>query len=574
MNWSHPVLSMAIVLLAGIAGGEVFAKLKLPKVTGWIATGIALRSLGLPGLAPADLGRYSPFTEFVLGYIAFTVGAALHLPSLRNSGKRLSLLVLTEATITPAVVVFSLVYIGAVPVGLALVLATIAIAGAPGTTMVVVQEARARGLFVKTLVAAVALIDMVAVGAFAGTEAYLKNRGSGVLLSSVTDALLAVGYEFLVAGAIAVCCVLFALAMLRTLVGPAFMGPLMIALIMGAWGLGKALHVSSILATTFAGVALSNIRHTTVRAAEAYLHPLGNVLFAGFFTFAGMRLNFSYVVPAAGLVAIFFAARLAGKTLSAFTSMSIAQMTPSVRRYLGIALLPHGGVAVGLVLLVQDNPSMASMHETVAAVGLAALAINQLVGPSATRLALQRVGEAGQDRPRLLEFLGEQRIVHDLDAANKSEAINILAARLFDTSDLAITKEDFVKSVLAREDEGSTCLGNGLMIPHAYVPNGHGPVGVLGISRRGLDFGASDSRKVHAVLLLATPESSRQQHLEILAAFVSAITQNDNLREQLYHARSAAHAYQIIHSDDADFNYFLEDAMAPTTRKPSGVATS
>ena len=85
---------------------------------------------------------------------------------------------------------------------------------------------------------------------------------------------------------------------------------------------------------------------------------------------------------------------------------------------------------------------------------------------------------------------------------------------------------------------------------------------MLGICRRGLDLNAPDDRPVHAVLMLATPESERNLHLEILAAFATAITRDVNLREQLYHARNPARAYEILHAEDAeDMNYFLEDAF-------------
>jgi mannitol/fructose-specific phosphotransferase system IIA component (Ntr-type) len=95
------------------------------------------------------------------------------------------------------------------------------------------------------------------------------------------------------------------------------------------------------------------------------------------------------------------------------------------------------------------------------------------------------------------------------------------------------------------------------------MPKGGEVRGVLGISSAGLDLDAEDCKLVHAVVLLATPESKRNRHLEILAAFASAITRDDNLREQLYHARSAAHAYQILHADDTDdFNYFLDETLA------------
>lgn len=568
MNLDHPLMSLAVTLVTGIIGGELFTRIKLPKVTGWIATGILVRALGLPGLTPGELNRFAPFTDFVLGFIAFTVGAALHIPSLRNAGKRLSLLLLTEATITPACVAAALVFIGGQSLGLGLVMAAIAVAAAPGTTVVVVQEARARGVLVKTLLAAVALIDMVAVGGFAAVQSYLRTRGAELSVGTFADAIGAVGVEFAVAGAVALGCTFIALFLLRVLVGPAFLGPLMVSVILASWGLAQAFDVSSILSCTLAGVAMSNIRHDTARAAEGYLHPFSNVLFAGFYTFAGMRLDFSLVVKALGLVALFFGARLTGKVVSSFVAMSLARMTMNVRKYLGIALLPHGGVAVGLILLVQDDPSLASMHDTVAAVGLAALAINQLIGPSATRFALQRTGEAGQNRPRLLDFLKEQHIEVNLQAKSKQEVIEKLTDRLYTTTQLHIAKPTFLEDVLRRENEESTCLGEGFMIPHV-THDGDEVVGVLGLSSEGLDLGAPDGRLVHAVVLLATPETDRKRHLEILAAFASAITRDASMREQLYHARSAAHAYQVIHASDAeDFNYFLEDTMAGSTAKP------
>jgi mannitol/fructose-specific phosphotransferase system IIA component (Ntr-type) len=424
-------------------------------------------------------------------------------------------------------------------------------------------------VFVKTLLAAVALIDMVAVIAFAAVESFLKSRGTGLGVGSFAEALSAAATEFALAGAIALACSLVAIGLLRVLVGPAFLGPLMVAVILGSWGLARGLGTSSILACTLAGVALSNFKRDTARAADGYLHPFGNVLFAGFFTFAGMRLNFALVIPAAALVALFFAGRLAGKSLSAFAAMTIARMTSSVRKYLGIALLPHGGVAVGLILLVEENEALASMHDTVAAVGLAALAINQLVGPSATRFALQHAGETGLDRPRLLDFLSEQHIVVDLAGKSKEDLIRQLSDRLYATSEMPIEKGQFIEEVLEREAEEPTTLGEGFMIPHTTLREGEEVRGVLGLSAEGLDLDAPDGRLVHAIVLLATPIADRNRHLEILAAFASAITRDPNLREQLYSARSAAHAYQVLHADDAkDFNYFLEDTMAPSHAKP------
>ena len=95
IKFNDPLFNIATVLVAGIIGGELFARLRLPKVTGWIATGILMRSLALPGLGTIDeLNNFKPFMNFVLGFIAFTVGATLYFSSLKNTGKRIGLLLL------------------------------------------------------------------------------------------------------------------------------------------------------------------------------------------------------------------------------------------------------------------------------------------------------------------------------------------------------------------------------------------------------------------------------------------------------------------------------------------------
>lgn len=570
-----PLFQLAVVLVAGIVGGELVGRIGLPKVTGWICTGIVLRTLEsrhapFTGLTTEAVAGFNSFMSFVLGYIAFTVGAALHFASLRNAGRRLGLLLLGEALITPSIVALTMYFLGGwiapqeMTARACLVLSAIAIAGAPGTTVLVVQEARARGILTRTLVAAVALIDMVAVGVFVFATSYLAEGHGEAWHSTWSVALASVAHELALAFGIGLVCALLALGLTRTLVGPAFLGPTMVALILGAWGMATGLGASGILACTFAGIVTSNVRHDTVRSTEAYLHSIAGVLFAAFYTFTGMKLDFTLVLRAAGLVALFFLARLVGKYAGAFAAMSLAEVPKRVRNYLGLALVPHGGVAVGLILLVQSSPQLNDVAEIVTTVGLAALAINQLLGPSGARFALGRAGETGKDLPRLLDFLDEHHITVNISGTTKAEIIRSLVAQLYTTKvPPSIPQAEFVEKVLEREELLSTCLSEGLMIPHAELEEGTEITGILGISSRGLALGAPDGQPVHAVLLLATPKADRKRHLEVLSAFATAITRNDNLREQLYHARSAAHAYDVLHADEAaDINYFLEDAIA------------
>ena len=572
LNFEDPLLNFATVLIAGIIGGEIFAFIRLPKVTGWIATGIILRQLCLPGMDtsvdsvdPKCLDKFLPYMHFVLGFIAFTVGATLYFASLRNTGKRVGMLLLGEAIITPVVVGSALYFVGPyLPGGEemtrspAILLAAIAIAGAPGTTVLVIQEARSRGILTRTLLAAIGLIDMVAVAVFVFVATILGDQPDWI------QSLQSVAIQFTVTFLIGLTCALIAIFLTRTVVSPAFLGPTMVAVVLGSWGFAAGFGTSGgILACTFAGIAVTNLRHDLVRSGEAYLQSIGGVLFALFFTFAGMRLDFGLVPKATALVALYFFARLIAKSLSAFLTMSLAGAPNKLRNYLGIALLPHGGVAVGLILLVASEGSGFSeeVKSLVNTVGLAALAINQLLGPSATRFSLGRAGEDHKDRPRLLDFLQEQQIAVGLTGNDKEATIRALAAQLYATSKIELPQEEFIQQVLERDRGETTCVGRGLMIPHAILDEGTEIRGVLGISSEGLDFDAPDGRLVHAVLLLATPETDRKRHLQVIAAFATAIVKDTNLVEQLYHARSAAHAYDVLHADDqAELNYFLEEA--------------
>lgn len=227
LHFDDPLLNMATVLIAGIIGGEIFAAIKLPKVTGWIATGILLRQLYLPGmnthLEPKCLDEFLPYMHFVLGFIAFTVGATLYFASLRNSRQRVGLLLLGEAIMTPIIVATGMLFIGPLLPGgdgmtrePAILLAVIAIAGAPGTTVLVIQEARARGILTKTLLASIGLIDMVAVAAFVFVATFLGDQLGWV------HAMQSVAIQFGATFLIGLGCAVLAIFFTRTIVSPAF----------------------------------------------------------------------------------------------------------------------------------------------------------------------------------------------------------------------------------------------------------------------------------------------------------------------------------------------------------------
>ncbi|MEZ5978565.1 MAG: PTS sugar transporter subunit IIA [Planctomycetota bacterium] len=230
-------------------------------------------------------------------------------------------------------------------------------------------------------------------------------------------------------------------------------------------------------------------------------------------------------------------------------------------RDLGLARLPQAGVTIGLLLTVKEDAALAPVVDTLVAVVLAVVTLNEIVGPVLTRLALRRSGETGMDRVRLIDFLGEENIVTGLEADTIEDAIEKLTDILFRSHGLPNeAREAYLRSVLEREAQVSTVLGSGLAIPHGVLDVGERMVGVMGLSREGLALGSPDGRPVHCVVLLATPKGQRERHLEVLAALAKMIGMDPIFRERLFAAGSAAHAYELLHGEETDtFNYFLEN---------------
>jgi len=99
---------------------------------------------------------------------------------------------------------------------------------------------------------------------------------------------------------------------------------------------------------------------------------------------------------------LYFLARAIGKIGGAYLGSRMLKAPPSVRRYLGLGLFPQAGVAIGLVILVQENSHLGSVYlagqplpDIVTNCILAAVALNELIGPLAARFALGKAGEIG-----------------------------------------------------------------------------------------------------------------------------------------------------------------------------------
>jgi PTS system fructose-specific IIC component len=551
-------LTLAVVILVGILTGAAARRLRLPSMTGQILGGLVIGRAGLDLFGEGALHALTPLTDFALGLIAVTVGGHLTWQRMRNAGRRLLLLFLAEVTVTPAIVTLAIVYLGGVEWTTATLYAAIAIATAPATIIGLVKETRSRGVFVKTLVGAVALNNMACIFLFEVARAFVASHEAG---SSIVHELWSPTRVLLVAAVIGGG---IGVAMHFTAAKTARRERLAMASVLAlllAVGLAYYFAASPLLTCLFLGVAQTNLTPQKTRLVDSVFDDFEPLIMAVFFTLAGMHLTVHHFALLGLLSLVMFVARGVGKVLAAGLAMKIARATAPLRRYLGLALLPQAGVAVGLVLLIQDDPTFGRLADLFTGVVLSTVTANELLGPLLTRLALRHSGELGTDRSRLLDFLQEENIVTDLVAPSKEAAIASLVNLLIRSHRLGQEVDEYklLRAVLDREANVSTCVGGGLAIPHGDLPECKQMVGVMGLSRKGLPFEAPDGEPVHCIVLLATPPEERQRHLEVLAALTSAIGLDPSIKTQLFNAESPAHAYGVLHTGESiRFNRYLD----------------
>lgn len=326
-------------------------------------------------------------------------------------------------------------------------------------------------------------------------------------------------------------------------------------------GMADLLGLSNLLSCLFLGVTMVNLAPEKEEIGHRVFANFEPAVLAIFFTLAGLDLDFGFLATGWYLVALFVLSRIAGKIVAGFLAMRMAGATENVRRYLGLGLIPQAGVAVGLLLQIRDNPLFDSMSQMVLAVGVTAVAINEIIGPITARVALARSGNLGKDRPRLIDFIHEENIVTDFQAESKEDALVKLVDLLISSHGLQVDREAFLDGVLARERVMSTCIGGGLAVPLGNLAEGEDFVGVMAVSRRGLNFGTPDGKPLRCLVLLAGPPEEQGRHREIQAVLAGAIGDNWGLQIQLYNSKSPAHVYEILHAEEfEDFNYFLQEA--------------
>jgi PTS system nitrogen regulatory IIA component len=152
---------------------------------------------------------------------------------------------------------------------------------------------------------------------------------------------------------------------------------------------------------------------------------------------------------------------------------------------------------------------------------------------------------------KLTDILDESSIVADLQANDKTEALEILVEAMTMNTE-AVNKKEILNVLLEREELGSTGIGDGIAIPHGKSSEITQIISGFGLSKQGIAFDSLDGKPAHLFFLLVAPENSVGTHLKMLAR-ISRMLKNLDFRERLLKANSQHEIYQIISEEDEKY---------------------
>lgn len=377
-------IAIGAILALGMAADMLGQRSSLPRVSLLVLLGIATGPAALNLIPNVLLENFDTIALIALVMIGFLLGGRLTRELLQKTGMTGLWISLIEAIGTAIVVFIGLSLVG-LPADIAMLLACIAAATAPAATFETVMEFGNPGKFATLLLLVVALDDIWGLMLFSfalsiassmnGAESelspllmLLRDLGGGVVIGL----LLGLPAAFLTG---------------RIKSGKPMLTEALVLTLLCA-GLALWAEASFLIAAIVMGAVITN----TARHHEYPFHAIENIerpFLIVFFVLAGAALEFGPLWQAGLISIVYIGCRVLGKVVGAFAGARFGKASTSTGRWMGIALLPQAGVAMGMALLaVSASPDY---RDVLLPVVIGATIVFEIVGPLGTRMALAAI---------------------------------------------------------------------------------------------------------------------------------------------------------------------------------------
>ncbi len=396
-------LRWVITLAVAFITGKLMSKIKMPSILGWLIVGMLFgpHAIDLMPQEILDTGWYKIIIMWMQCAFGVMLGSELILKKLRSYGKALVITTLTQSLGTFAVVslAFGLVFISMdVPIYLAFVFGGIALATAPAPALSIVNEFHAKGPVTDTLLPMTVLDDVVGIAVFFTVNSLVAREASGgavplymipVMIFLPVVIGLVVGFptgmllkkENKKAGTLVV--LLFGITV-----------TMLIGWMINSFLLSGITLNYMLMGVSFAAVFSNIVTEERLSEISDYFSPILGICLLAAIVDLGAPLDYHLILGAGLYTIIYILARAFGKYFGAMAGARITHMPDTVRKYLGLTLLPHSGVSLvftGIICTtLSSSPQLVQLVQGTIA---AAAVINEFIAVIAAKKGFELAKE-------------------------------------------------------------------------------------------------------------------------------------------------------------------------------------
>jgi Kef-type K+ transport system membrane component KefB len=392
MNGNHEVLiTVGCILLLGLGTDMLGKRTSLPRVSLLIIFGAIIGPSVLNIIPRFFMDQFQIVAQISLVMVGFLLGSKFTLKALGENGRAILSVSLIGA-ITTGIMVFIGLMLLQVDLPLAILLACIATATDGIATIDVILESEKDTSFTRLLIASVALDDgwgliLFSIGLVIVTALTTASSNLSLFIFTLHE----------LGGAILLGIIIGIPAAFLT--GRIKQGQPMrseaMGLVLLCGGLALWLEVSFLIASMVMGMMIANFaKHHSYAFHE--IEGMEWPVLSIFFVLAGASLDL-FSLQTIGLLGFsYIGLRCLGKIVGAYYGGKIGKCDPQTNRWLGFAMLPHAGAALGMALVAGNY--FPQYGEALLSVVICAIIIFEVVGPLFTKVALERTDKLQHDK--------------------------------------------------------------------------------------------------------------------------------------------------------------------------------
>lgn len=439
------IISIALMLFLGFAMTRLTKKLRLPNVTAYIVVGILIGPYCLDLIPQNVISGMDFLSDIALAFIAFSTGEFFKLSTLRKNGMKVVVITIFEALMATVVVFLVTYFILGVDLAFSVVLAALASATAPASTVMTIRQTGAHGDFVDTLLQVVALDDVVGLIAYsvAISLALALSMGSATLSAGSIFRPIAMNLGVFLLGGLFGLFLKWLMPKKRSNDNRLIIS---VSLLFAFCGICAMLDVSPLLGCMSMGTVYINI--TDDEKLFKQLNYFTPPILLLFFVRSGLSFKLDALVNASAAVGatpllvigvVYFFTRILGKYTGAFLGCKLAKKPKETTNYLGLALIPQAGVAIGLAALGARTLG-GETGVALETVILASSVLYELVGPACAKLSLYLSKSYSS---KLEDIVPEEKV---LEEGKDNSAVELLIKRI------QLIQEEMQKNLPSEEE--------------------------------------------------------------------------------------------------------------------------